>query len=371
MRYFSFSFLIFFLVVLAIYFLINFFVFKQIQKGFNLSPRESRYLLIAFILLALTFFAGQIMLRSVQIEVIYLVGSNWLGILSIAFTIFLIQNLAALFLKSFKTSLFYIALILILTVSVVSFVRGWKMPELKKIELAYPQLHPDLNGLTILQISDLHLNGNNVLRRLKFLSKLIEEINPDLLLITGDLLDARICNLEKLCTELSFWKAKKGIFAVTGNHEYYVGKEEFLKLAQKLRWRVLQNELVIMPGGLEIIGVNDQQAKSFEKEQFNIPEFFKKLPAKRGLRILLNHRPYFFKEAVAGGIDLQLSGHTHAGQIPPMYLLVFLSYRYPYGLYKRENSFIYTTSGTGYWGPAMRLFSANEAVLFQIKKEEN
>jgi len=85
--------------------------------------------------------------------------------------------------------------------------------------------------------------------------------------------------------------------------------------------------------------------------------------------ILLYHRPHGFDEAADKGVDLQLSGHTHAGQIPPMDLLVWLIYKYPCGLYKRGDSYIYTTSGTGLWGPPMRFLSRNEIVCFNLVRE--
>ncbi len=156
-------------------------------------------------------------------------------------------------------------------------------------------------------------------------------------------------------------KAKHGVLAVTGNHEFYAGIDLFLELARKSNWRVLRNETWSLDNKLDVIGLDDDAGRGFKSPGPDL-EAALRTPTANVPRVLLYHRPNSFAEAVSRGVDLQLSGHTHAGQIPPMDLLVWLTYRYPAGLYRLGRSHIHTSAGTGTWGPPMRFLSRSEIV---------
>jgi len=126
---------------------------------------------------------------------------------------------------------------------------------------------------------------------------------------------------------------------------------------------VLRNELKIIGTHLQIIGLDDNEAKRFSQSGPDLDTPLKKCDPTKPI-IVLRHRPEGFDEAVDRGVDLQISGHTHDGQIPPMTFLVRLFLKYPYGLYHKNRAHIYTSCGTGYWGPPMRLFSMAEIVEF-------
>ena len=157
-------------------------------------------------------------------------------------------------------------------------------------------------------------------------------------------------------------------YACTGNHEYYAGVDEFLKMAEESNIRVLLNEHVVIADTIVLAGVND----SSEKRMSGPGDDLEKALAGADLNkpvVLLSHQPDVFKQAHKAGVNLQLSGHTHAGQIPPMDLIVQLYFKYTYGLYREGTSYIYTTCGTGTWGPPMRLFSRSEIVKIVLEKK--
>jgi len=218
-----------------------------------------------------------------------------------------------------------------------------------------------MSGFAIIQLSDLHLQK---WRSEKWLRHVVEETNrqdPDLVLITGDLIEEHMDRCQKFIPILRRVESKQGVFAITGNHEFYSGIQNFLAFSQKAGIRVLRNEKVTMGDNLIIIGMDDITGRMFSSPRPDLETLLEDCNPNQPI-ILLTHRPEGFKEAADMGVDLHLSGHTHAGQIPPMDLIVLLTYRYPFGLYRYGSAFIYTTCGTGIWGPPMRFLSRSEIV---------
>jgi predicted MPP superfamily phosphohydrolase len=183
--------------------------------------------------------------------------------------------------------------------------------------------------------------------------------------VTGDALDGDISRDGIFAEILGSLRAKHGVAAVTGNHEFYAGIEKFLELARQCRWRVLRNQSWIIDDRIAIIGLEEDSAKRFKLPGPDLETALRNVPAAIP-KVLLYHQPAKFALAVERGIDLQLSGHTHAGQIPPMDFLVWLIYKYPSGLYRLGQSHIYTSPGTGTWGPPMRFLSRSEIVKLEL-----
>ena len=222
------------------------------------------------------------------------------------------------------------------------------------------------SGFTIVQLSDIHLN---LLRSEKWLSQIVDKTNnlkPDIIVITGDLIDSELGEVKRFSSILKNLKSKYGVYAVAGNHEFYARYEKFLALAKESNIIILKNEKVTVAGAIELAGIDDETGKRFSQSGSNLEKVLKDCDFRKPV-ILLSHQPDVFDEAVKFGVDLQLSGHTHAGQIPPMDLIVQFYFKYPYGLYRKNSSYIYTTSGTGTWGPPMRLFTRDEIVKIILK----
>lgn len=231
------------------------------------------------------------------------------------------------------------------------------------------------NDLKIIHLSDIHIGHY---RGKKFLKNIVDKTNaenPDLVVITGDLYDGRIrLNLENL---LPLKKMNAPIYFVEGNHDNYTGVQEIKAMLRSMGVKVLENESVVYKG-VEIIGLNhlpaDNKTFSMHAQQgkTSIKSVLENYKSVNGHpKILLHHSPDGIKYASDAGIDLYLSGHTHAGQIWPITHIANLIFQFNKGLHKFENTLIYVSQGAGTFGPPMRVGTDSEITLLNLKPLEN
>ena len=234
---------------------------------------------------------------------------------------------------------------------------GLREVAVKHIRVPLAKLPKSMSGYKIVQMTDVHV-GPTIGKA--FIDELVEKTNaltPDLVAITGDLVDGSVDSLGAFVAGLSKIRAKDGIFFVTGNHEYYSGVDEWIAHLKELGIRVLRNERVAIrgEGGFDLAGVDDAHAKSYgHGHGMNVPGALEGRDESRAI-VLLAHQPKAIFDAKAGKVDLQLSGHTHGGQLFPWNFFVRLDQPYVEGLYDHDGTQIYVSPGTGYWGPPMRL----------------
>jgi predicted MPP superfamily phosphohydrolase len=368
-------FVIFIVIALSVYGGMHWFVYQRIASGLVLAASQRLALKIFMLAGALSFVLAEFFSRQKPIYLLRLAGFIWMGIIAIALAFFLLELILSLLFPGSRNFIVISALAIISLISGFSIFNAQRYPHITQINIPFHNLPAELAGFSIVQLSDLHLGSLTSLKRLRWIVNRVNNLRPDLICVTGDVLDGDICQGEDYCRLLLELKARHGVVAVTGNHEFYAGIGLFLELARKSNWRVLRNQAWNLDGKMDIIGLDDDAGKSFK---FPGPDLSGALrtAAVNLPKILLYHRPAGFSEAVKQGIDLQLSGHTHAGQIPPMDFLVWLIYKYPSGLYRLGSSHIYTSSGTGTWGPPMRFLSRSEIVKLVLvygeinKKEE-
>lgn len=363
--------LIFFLSVFFIYVTMNLFVYKSIASGLELRKKYKRLLLMPFFILSPLYILAELAKNQIDLPFIILLGALWIGILSISFSVFLIQLLIVFAIKSIKKKMTIISLLLILVLSCISVYRGLSFPVIKEIEIHSSKIPQTLSGFKIVHLTDLHLGK---LKTIEWFGKIIEHINefsPDIVVITGDLMDLDICNYDMYCEIAESINSKFGIFAVPGNHEYYAGIEFIKGMRDIERFNLLINESLPVNDYINIIGLDDPAGISFGYSGPDLTKALRNIKVEQ-FNILLVHQPVNLRRIAESdyGIDLILSGHTHMGQIPPMDLIVYFYYRYHYGLFRHKNTFIYTSSGTGTWGPPMRLFSRSEIVIINLYRSE-
>jgi predicted MPP superfamily phosphohydrolase len=260
--------------------------------------------------------------------------------------------------------------VLAVLVTVVGLFNARRLAHVKHVTIPVPNLPDALNGYTIAQISDIHV-GPTIKR--KYLSAIVDKVNSlgaDAIAITGDLVDGTVARLAKHTAPLARLAAPDGTFFVTGNHEYYSGADAWIAELRRLGVTVLMNQHVVRkrgPASLMIAGVADYTAHHFNPEHKSDPrQAALGAPPGLDLRILLAHQPRSAPAAAEAGFDLQLSGHTHGGQFFPWNLFVPLQQPYVSGLNRLGKMWVYTSRGTGYWGPPKRFGAPSEITLLHL-----
>ncbi len=239
-------------------------------------------------------------------------------------------------------------------------------PEIHEVPVKLARLPRALSGLTIAQISDLHVGrtiGEDEVRRVVAATN---RLRPDVVAITGDLVDGSVAMLERSVAPLAAIQARYGVFFVTGNHEYYSGAQAWVAHLARLGIRVLRNERVAIGdagASIDLAGIDDWRSAGMAPGHG--PDLARALAGRDPERslVLLAHQPRGVEEGAQAGVELQVSGHTHGGQIFPFSLATALVYPYLHGLYPVRGDAggqIFVSRGTGYWGPPMRLGSPPE-----------
>lgn len=254
--------------------------------------------------------------------------------------------------------------------TIVGFIDARRQPRVVNVEVPLPGLPPALQGFTIAQISDVHI-GPSIKR--DFVRGIVETVNSldaDLVAVTGDLVDGSVGQLAAHVEPLSGLRARHGAYFVTGNHEYYSGAPAWIAELRRLGLHVLLNEHVVLDHrGAQILiaGVTDYSAHHFDPAHRSDPEAaLAGAPSGLRPRVLLAHQPRTAAAAADAGFDLQLSGHTHGGQFWPWNLFVRLQQPFTAGLDRLGKLWVYTSRGSGYWGPPKRLGVPSEIARVRL-----
>lgn len=351
----------------------HFFVYFSLIKFLDITATRPRvWLGVLFLALAVSFVAATVFSRQAEnfVTKIFSFSSGvWLGFgvnLTIAFILsWMIIGILKMSGTHFDHRYLAIGSIVFSILFSVWGVWNAYHPRIKNITVKIDDLPIEWKGKKAVQISDVHIGA--VLGK-EFLMQVVEKINaqkPDVVFITGDLFDGMDGGLEAAAEPLDAISAPEGIFFITGNHETYVGLESVLAALGKTQVKVLDDEMIVVDG-MQILGVSYPQRgkdKNIEKTVKNIKGFD---PGKAS--ILLYHNPAGRIEARAGGADLQLAGHTHTGQLFPFNLVTRLIYgKYHRGLHKEGKFSIYTSVGTGTWGPTMRTNNIPEITAIRFE----
>jgi predicted MPP superfamily phosphohydrolase len=244
-------------------------------------------------------------------------------------------------------------------------------PAVRRVPVTLAGLDPALSGLRIVTFSDAHLSATYGGRRFERLVELVNEQRPDVVAIVGDLVDGSVAELREEAAPLADLVSEQGVYFVTGNHEYFVDTTAWMRHLPSLGIDVLRNERVaIRRGGasFDLAGVDDRTAAGS-----GVPGHGADIAAALDGRddetpvVLLAHQPWMIDQARAAGVDLQLSGHTHGGQLWPFDYAVRLDQPAVQGLSRHGDTQLYVTAGAGYWGPAMRVGARPEVTVVELR----
>ena len=217
--------------------------------------------------------------------------------------------------------------------------------------------------------SDIHLG--TIIGRHQFdriVDRLIE-LKPDLILLPGDIIDEDLAPVlvEDVGDHLRALQAPLGVIACTGNHEYIGGVEEAVSYLREHGLTVLRDSVMTLANGVQVVGRDDRSIRQFAgKERKPLAELMKGVDAERPI-ILMDHQPFGLGEAASAGIDLQVSGHTHHGQLWPANLITGAIYEVSWGLARIGQTHVYVSSGAGTWGPPVRLGNVPEIVFLRLR----
>ncbi len=227
-----------------------------------------------------------------------------------------------------------------------------------------------LHGFTVAQISDIHIGPTIKRPYLQHIVDAVNRLEPDLVAVTGDLVDGSVAELCGHVAPLAGLVSRYGTFFVTGNHEYYSGAPPWVAELRRLGVTVLINEHVVLErqgSSLVLAGVPDFSAHHFDASHKSDPAAsLKGAPAGAAVRVLLAHQPRTAAAAELAGFDLQLSGHTHGGQFLPWVFFVRLQQPFTAGLHRLGRLWVYVSRGTGYWGPPKRLGAPSEITRLRL-----
>ncbi|MGI5493336.1 metallophosphoesterase [Microtetraspora malaysiensis] len=243
-------------------------------------------------------------------------------------------------------------------------------PVIERIPVRLPKLDPRMSGLRLAVVSDIHLGPLTGKGHTERIVRMINGLEADVVTIVGDLVDGTVAELGSLAAPLRHLESRYGAYFVTGNHEYYLsqGPQEWIEELNSLGVRSLRNERVeIAHAGavLDLAGINDL----YGTPSGDGPDLEKALGGRDAARpvVLLAHQPVQVRQAAGYGVDLQLSGHTHGGQMAPFNLAVPLQQPVVAGLDTVDGTQIYVTRGAGYWGPPVRVGAPPEITLIELR----
>ncbi|MEQ4300637.1 metallophosphoesterase [Plantactinospora sp. B6F1] len=243
-------------------------------------------------------------------------------------------------------------------------------PQLDRVEIPLAKLPRSMDGLRIATVSDIHIGPLSGRAHTERIVSMINRLDADLVAVVGDLVDGTVGELGPAAAPLRDLRSRYGSFFVTGNHEYYSGVEEWVVELDRIGLRVLQNrreEILARGGALDLAGVNDPTGEGLGLGQG--PDFDAALGGRDPNRpvVLLAHQPINVHEAARHGVDLQLSGHTHGGQIVPFNLLVRSQQPVVSGHATIDGTQLYVTNGAGFWGPPVRVGAPPQVTLVELR----
>jgi uncharacterized protein len=301
---------------------------------------------------------------------------TWLGVMFLLFTAVLVTDVGRMLIgiarrisgggvidaerRTFIARLTATAIAVVVSGLTAVAIRSALRPvEVRRVRVRLARLPRAQDGLTIVQITDLHVGPTIGREIVEDIVTRTNALSPDIVAITGDLVDGSVGELGDAVAPLANLRARHGVFFVTGNHEYFSNAEAWLNELPRLGIRVLGNERISIGEGeasFDLGGIEDRSAHRYGglSPEAALARALDGRDPKREL-VLLAHQPRSMLDAAAYGVGLQISGHTHGGQIWPFGYLVRLQQGFFPGLHRRGDAQIYVSRGTGYWGPPMRL----------------
>lgn len=379
------TFLIFFSIILLIYGLANYYIYIRGHQALAAFPSVKIWYSVAFMVLAASFFAGRIAERiylSVFTDILTWVGAFWLAAMLYFFLAVLLIDIIRLLIWVIpgisldKLMAAYplrlIVFIAVFTTTSLLLIVGYYQathPKTTRLELKVKAKSADRKEITIAIASDIHLGTLIARKRVKKLINTINGNNPDIILLPGDIVDEDIRPVirQDLGKDLEKLSAPLGIWAITGNHEYIGGADQAVAYLEEHGIKFLRDSAVKINHLFWLAGREDRDKRGFSGRERKSLEEIMRLTDNTLPVILMDHQPFHLDKVAAAGVDLQVSGHTHHGQLWPLNYITEAIYEVSHGYVKKGNTHFFVSSGFGGWGPPVRLGSGSEIVIIKLQ----
>jgi predicted MPP superfamily phosphohydrolase len=378
---------LFFTIFFTVYTALNYYIFIRGWQALHSLPWLKPFYLVIFIIAAYGYVFAKLLYKFLP-AVIY---DIWLGIGAIwfAFFVYFILLLLGLDIIRFFNSFFHFlpksfyenyeqtkkitAIVIIALTGLIVFLGNLNKRDItiQTLNLTLPKGSGKLYELNVVMASDLHLSTIDGERLLSKIIDQINSVNPDIVLFGGDIVDDKAVILKDRGIGESFKRLnpKYGIYSITGNHEFINGVEPSIKFMEGYGMKVLRDEYVLIDSSFYLVGREDVVMKQFTGEDRKKLDTIVSTIDSGYSKILLDHTPVRLEQAEKNGIDLQLSGHTHHGQIWPGNIITNMIYELSWGYLEKGKTKYYVSSGAGTWGPPVRTGSKSEIVNLKIKFE--
>ncbi len=378
---------IFFIVFFLVYGSANLYVYLRALQAIDVAPL---YLKIIFSLIFILGASGYVLVRVFDwdnwlYDLLHFWGALWFAILLYAFmAVFLIDIIRLIdrffpfipynvfgSVATFKLAVFGVVMLYLLLVVGYGFYNAGNI-KVKTLEITLPKKGSKLDSLNVAFLSDTHFSPISGYAKAEQIHGILAGINPDLILMGGDIIDDKAHHLvrHEIDKKLKEFKAPLGVITINGNHEFINGYKESTVFIKNSGINLLSDSVAVIDSAIVIVGREDLSINRFAgKQRKSLPELMEGVRQLDLPVILLDHQPFGLEQAEQNGVDLQLSGHTHNGQLFPANLIVKRIYEQPWGYHRRGKTQYYVSSGAGVWGPPVRLGSDSEIILLKIKFE--
>ena len=375
----------FLIIFFTLYSAVNYYIFIRGWQAISHIPILKPIYAVVFIFSALAYIVARILNTNIPdllYDILLWPGSFWFAFMLYFFLFIVLIDFSRLlnhffsiypnFINDNYQSAKLIAFLSVIIISTIIITVGFFNTRNIKInytEIDIPKKSSKLNELNVVLVADFHLTPVNDGKLCNAIVEKINTLNADIVLMPGDILDDNVSMLKRrgIGKSLSEIKSKYGVFVSNGNHEFIIGVEEAVKYMAELKLNVIRDSAVLVENSFYILGREDRSKKNFAgNERKSLKEILKAVDRNYPV-IVVDHTPMQLEEITGENIELQVSGHTHHGQIFPLNLITSIIYDVSWGYLKKDYTQFYVTSGVGTWGPPVRLGSDSEIVSMKIR----
>ncbi len=375
----------FFAIFFTIYTALNYYIFIRGWQALAIYPHARIFYLVLFLIFSFSYLIAKIFAKYIPAflyDIILWIGAFWFALMVYFFIAIILIDLIRLFNwqlnffpASFKENYLqtkFITLVVVAIIVSITVFAGYlntRNLKIKTLELNLPKGNSALTELNAVMVSDIHLSPINNGPFLAKIVKKINEFNPDIVFVAGDLFDdsAEILRQRNIGSSLSDIISKNGVYAITGNHEYINGIDSAVAFIESYGIKMLRDSSTFIMNSFNLVGREDRAKKQFTgKPRKSLEEIMESVDKNYPV-ILMDHTPFGLDDAEKNNVALQLSGHTHHGQMFPANLITKMIYEVSWGYLKKGNTQYYVSSGAGTWGPPVRTGSDSEIVHLKIK----